>query len=162
MQVSRWSSVSGNFLTCNIDVLLIHSSARTVAVFRSHYIAYIRILGRLATGGYHSTALTLNMTIVSASVLQVVALRQELTKMQAIAERAQGTWDKFRKERDFHRMHHKRVVQVCSNNCAGCMSTVPHCHYQATLLPYWAGLACLPAKMWPCPAVPETTTRYRE
>ncbi|CAM9146680.1 unnamed protein product [Ectocarpus sp. 12 AP-2014] len=42
---------------------------------------------------------------------QVVALRQELTKMQAIAERAQGTWDKFRKERDFHRMHHKRVVQ---------------------------------------------------
>lgn len=43
---------------------------------------------------------------------KVVALRQELTKMQAIAERAQGTWDKFRKERDFHRMHHKRVVQV--------------------------------------------------
>jgi hypothetical protein len=26
--------------------------------------------------------------------------------------RAQSTWDKFRKERDFHRMHHKRVVQV--------------------------------------------------
>ncbi|KAH8044920.1 hypothetical protein JL722_14489 [Aureococcus anophagefferens] len=24
---------------------------------------------------------------------------------------AQGTWDKFRKERDFHRMHHRRVVQ---------------------------------------------------
>lgn len=45
-------------------------------------------------------------------VLKVVALRQELTKMQAIAERAQSTWDKFRKERDFHRMHHKRVVQV--------------------------------------------------
>ncbi|CAN0270274.1 unnamed protein product, partial [Hapterophycus canaliculatus] len=42
---------------------------------------------------------------------QVVALRQEVTKMKAIAERAQGTWDKFRKERDFHRMHHKRVVQ---------------------------------------------------
>lgn len=32
--------------------------------------------------------------------------------MKAIADRAQGTWDKFRKERDFHRMHHKRVVQV--------------------------------------------------
>lgn len=43
---------------------------------------------------------------------QVVALREELTKMQAIAERAQGTWDKFRKERDFHRMHHMRVVQA--------------------------------------------------
>ena len=29
----------------------------------------------------------------------------------AVAAKAQGTWDKFRKERDFHRMHHKRVVQ---------------------------------------------------
>ena len=46
------------------------------------------------------------------SRVKVVALRQELAKMQAIAERAQSTWDKFRKERDFHRMHHKRVVQV--------------------------------------------------
>lgn len=35
--------------------------------------------------------------------------------MQAIAERAQGTWDKFRKERDFHRMHHNRVVQVSAS-----------------------------------------------
>lgn len=32
--------------------------------------------------------------------------------MQAVSERAQGTWDKFQKERDFHRMHHKRVVQA--------------------------------------------------
>ncbi len=24
---------------------------------------------------------------------------------------ASATWDKFRKERDFHRMHHKRVAQ---------------------------------------------------
>lgn len=24
---------------------------------------------------------------------------------------ASATWDKFRKERDFHRMHHKRVSQ---------------------------------------------------
>lgn len=31
--------------------------------------------------------------------------------MEQIATKAQGTWDKFRKERDFHRMHHKRVVQ---------------------------------------------------
>ena len=25
--------------------------------------------------------------------------------------KARGTWDKLRKERDFHRMHHRRVVQ---------------------------------------------------
>mmetsp|Transcript_10433 Transcript_10433/g.24305 ORF Transcript_10433/g.24305 Transcript_10433/m.24305 type:complete len:513 (+) Transcript_10433:393-1931(+) len=42
---------------------------------------------------------------------QVVNLRQQLDKMRDITAKAQGTWDKFRKERDFHRMHHKRVVQ---------------------------------------------------
>jgi|MDSY01.1.fsa_nt_gb hypothetical protein len=42
---------------------------------------------------------------------QVDYLRQQLAKMREITAKAQGTWDKFRKERDFHRMHHKRVVQ---------------------------------------------------
>ena len=42
---------------------------------------------------------------------QVDNLRQQLAKMREITAKAQGTWDKFRKERDFHRMHHKRVVQ---------------------------------------------------
>ena len=40
---------------------------------------------------------------------RVVALQQQLDKMRIITEKAQGTWDKFRKERDFHRMHHRRV-----------------------------------------------------
>merc|ERR1712072_1206141 len=43
--------------------------------------------------------------------MRVVLMRVELDKSLRIAEKAQGTWDKFRKERDFHRMHHKRVVQ---------------------------------------------------
>lgn len=42
---------------------------------------------------------------------QVDSLRQQVVRMQEVTERAQGTWDKFRKERDFHRLHHKRVVQ---------------------------------------------------
>jgi len=42
---------------------------------------------------------------------QLVHLRQEVDKARFVAEKAKGTWDKFRKERDFHRMHHKRVVQ---------------------------------------------------
>jgi len=42
---------------------------------------------------------------------QVGALREQMEKMREVAGRAQATWDKFRKERDFHRMHHKRVVQ---------------------------------------------------
>lgn len=39
------------------------------------------------------------------------ALREQVEKMREVATRAQTTWDKFRKERDFHRMHHKRVAQ---------------------------------------------------
>merc|ERR1719476_1212860 len=42
---------------------------------------------------------------------EVVLLRQELEKARQVANMAKQTWDKFRKERDFHRMHHRRVVQ---------------------------------------------------
>jgi regulator of replication initiation timing len=38
-------------------------------------------------------------------------LREQVEKMRQVANKAQQTWDKFRKERDFHRMHHKRVAQ---------------------------------------------------
>jgi len=39
------------------------------------------------------------------------ALRGELEHVKVIAGKATATWDKFRKERDFHKMHHKRVGQ---------------------------------------------------
>lgn len=42
---------------------------------------------------------------------QARVLREQVDKMRVVAARAENTWDKFRKERDFHRMHHKRVVQ---------------------------------------------------
>ena len=42
---------------------------------------------------------------------QARELREEVEKMRVVAGKAESTWDKFRKERDFHRMHHKRVVQ---------------------------------------------------
>lgn len=42
---------------------------------------------------------------------ELTAMRQELAAAREVAARASGTWDKFRKERDFHRMHHKRVAQ---------------------------------------------------
>ncbi len=42
---------------------------------------------------------------------QARALREQVDKMREVATRAQSTWDKFRKERDFHRMHHKRTAQ---------------------------------------------------
>jgi len=42
---------------------------------------------------------------------EVVVLRDELEKARLVASKAKETWDKFRKERDFHRMHHRRIVQ---------------------------------------------------
>ena len=39
------------------------------------------------------------------------ALNAELGAAKAIAAKATSTWDKFRKERDFHRMQHRRVGQ---------------------------------------------------
>eukprot|EP01029_Cantina_marsupialis_P023875 TRINITY_DN601_c0_g1_i13.p1 TRINITY_DN601_c0_g1~~TRINITY_DN601_c0_g1_i13.p1 ORF type:complete len:288 (+),score=72.35 TRINITY_DN601_c0_g1_i13:81-944(+) len=38
-------------------------------------------------------------------------LTEQVKEEKQKAEKALGTWDKFRKERDFHRMHHNRVVQ---------------------------------------------------
>jgi WD40 repeat protein/regulator of replication initiation timing len=42
---------------------------------------------------------------------QTRQLREQVEKMRLVATKAQATWDKFRKERDYHRMHHQRVVQ---------------------------------------------------
>ncbi|KAI8591509.1 WD40-repeat-containing domain protein [Geranomyces variabilis] len=38
-------------------------------------------------------------------------LRVDVDNYKEIASKARATYDKLRKERDFHRMHHKRVVQ---------------------------------------------------
>ena len=38
-------------------------------------------------------------------------MQAEMTRQQEVASKAKATWDRFRKERDFHKMHHKRVVQ---------------------------------------------------
>lgn len=43
---------------------------------------------------------------------EIIMLRRRLDKANSVAEKASSTWDTFRKERDFHRMHHKRVMQV--------------------------------------------------
>jgi hypothetical protein len=38
-------------------------------------------------------------------------LRDQLDKMKQVSDKAQATWDRFRKERDYHRLNHHRVVQ---------------------------------------------------
>ncbi|KAK9836492.1 hypothetical protein WJX74_001643 [Apatococcus lobatus] len=42
---------------------------------------------------------------------RVQHLESQLIQAQKIAENASASWDKFRKERDFHRLHHRRVLQ---------------------------------------------------
>ena len=41
---------------------------------------------------------------------QIKELQAQLERAQLISEKAQAKWDSLRKERDTHRMHHKRVV----------------------------------------------------
>ncbi|KAL7750616.1 hypothetical protein RI367_003958 [Sorochytrium milnesiophthora] len=41
----------------------------------------------------------------------IAKLRQDIDTYKEVASTARATYDKLRKERDFHRMHHKRVVQ---------------------------------------------------
>ncbi len=43
---------------------------------------------------------------------QLKNMQVSIDQMKQISDKAKSTWDKFRKERDFHKMHHKRVVQV--------------------------------------------------
>lgn len=42
---------------------------------------------------------------------QVKELRRQLDDTRKITEKAKGTWDKFRHQRDVHKMHHQRVLQ---------------------------------------------------
>jgi len=42
---------------------------------------------------------------------QLKTIMSDMIEAKEVAAKARGTWDKFRKERDFHKMHHKRVVQ---------------------------------------------------
>ncbi|KAE9084430.1 Flagellar WD repeat-containing protein [Phytophthora fragariae] len=42
---------------------------------------------------------------------QVKQLRRQLDDTRKITEKAKGTWDKFRHQRDVHKMHHQRVLQ---------------------------------------------------
>ncbi|KAJ0406908.1 hypothetical protein P43SY_001759 [Pythium insidiosum] len=42
---------------------------------------------------------------------QVKELRRQLDETRRVTEQAKGTWDKFRRQRDVHKMHHQRVLQ---------------------------------------------------
>lgn len=64
----------------------------------------------------------------------VKEMREQLTKAEDLQMKAKNQYEKLRKERDFHRMHHKRVVQE-KNKLIGDLKRVrTHCaNYEPTL-----------------------------
>ena len=78
----------------------------------------------------HPAVETLTATFVSPeqdmSAL-VKEMREQLTKAEDLQMKAKNQYEKLRKERDFHRMHHKRVVQE-KNKLIGDLKRVrTHC-----------------------------------
>ena len=43
-------------------------------------------------------------------------MKGECEMYKTLAGKARSVWDKLRKERDYHKMHHRRVVQVCESH----------------------------------------------
>eukprot|EP00744_Colponema_vietnamica_P002135 GILI01003430.1.p1 GENE.GILI01003430.1~~GILI01003430.1.p1 ORF type:complete len:584 (+),score=152.36 GILI01003430.1:45-1796(+) len=81
---------------------------RTLDSFQSEYYE-LQAKGKIREGdvGAVPDVYLQNDTLQS----QLSGIREQLSAAQEVAEKAKSTWDKFRKERDFHRMHHRRVVQ---------------------------------------------------
>ncbi len=86
--------------------------ARTCEAFEAEWYE-LKATGKLDAGGGGGSHLLVPDVYQRNSDLEeeVAALRKELGGAKSIASQATATWDKFRKERDFHRMHHKRVAQ---------------------------------------------------
>jgi len=65
---------------------------------------------------------------------QCFALRLEIDAQKSVVQKASSTWDKFRKERDVHRMHHKRIGQE-KNKLLGDIKTLRkhYAQYEPTI-----------------------------
>ena len=110
-QVTRKPEVMDDFLR-NFFVKM--GLARTCEAFEAEWYE-LKATGKLDAGGGGGGGSHLLVPDVyqrNADLEEeVAALRKELGGAKSIASQATATWDKFRKERDFHRMHHKRVAQ---------------------------------------------------
>lgn len=102
-QVTRRPEVLDDFIR-NFFVKM--GLSRTNEVFESEWYE-LKATGRLDQPGNVPDVYLRNAELEE----EVSSLRGELHEARAIAGKASSTWDKFRKERDFHRMHHKRVAQ---------------------------------------------------
>ncbi|MEW5317599.1 MAG: hypothetical protein WDW38_008884 [Sanguina aurantia] len=81
--------------------------ARTCEAFETEWYE-MKATGRLEGTGHVPDVYLRNAELEE----EVAGLRRQLSEAQGIAGKASATWDQFRKERDYHRMHHKRVAQL--------------------------------------------------
>lgn len=85
-----------------------HNLSKSLSVFQNEWYELM-----------HSGKLSQEAIIPVSDIYQMNAelsrtidrLRSDVNDYKDIAAKAQATWDRLRKQRDFHRMHHKRVVQ---------------------------------------------------
>jgi len=85
-----------------------HEMKRSLDIFESEWYE-LQMMGKLRKADIEVVPSEYQRT--HSMHHQLTHLRTEVEKARFVAEKAKSTWDKFRKERDFHRMHHKRVVQ---------------------------------------------------
>ena len=76
---------------------------------------------------------------------RVQRLEAQLGAAQKTADNASGSWDKFRKERDFHRLHHRRVLQE-KNRLVTDIRRLKQ-HYSLVRCLQAQSITCLPAKL---------------
>jgi len=103
-------SVADDFIR---NFLIRTNMNRTLDCFNSEWFE-LKAKGKIGSGNSSSNeSLQVPDIYIQNQQLEdtVAQLRLELAQAQDVAAKAQSTWDRFRRERDFHRMHHKRVVQ---------------------------------------------------
>lgn len=126
-QVSRRPEVLDDFIR-NFFVKM--GLTRTNEIFESEWYE-LKATGRLEQPGNVPDVYLRNAELEE----EVAALRHELLEARSIAAKASSTWDKFRKERDFHRMHHKRVAQEKNKLISDIKRLKDHyAKYQPTIL----------------------------
>jgi len=127
-EVTRRPEVVDDFVR---NFLLRMGLARTLESFETEWYE-LAALGQLRAeeAGAVPDAYASNQQLQHA----LQELREELNRVKTVAGKATATWDRFRKERDFHRMHHKRMGQEKSKLVTDMSRLRKHfSHYEPTM-----------------------------
>lgn len=115
------------------NFLIKNGMTETLASFQHEWYGLSKKLG--------PNSLVSQMEKVPDVYMQKAALEEkiryqehEMETMRKITEKAKNTWERLRKERDYHRMHHRRVVQEKNRLLKNMKRLKTHCErYEPTL-----------------------------